>query len=422
MTGEFQRQSLNNATDRAVAVEKTSGERWCNIDIDIIRRAFDPWECPEHLLPFLAYQRSVDLWDHEWPVAKKRQAIARAPRLHRIKGTEAAIREVVEFMGGEVLNVIVPPQTLFASPKLTEEERREFLARYPQLRIYPHRGKTTVPRRAFFAGHSYAGENFVIRSDAEARVTPRVFVWDKGDETEQTTVTRIWTEETVEAEQAIQVRRKITGPKRKLYAGKSYAGNTFPIKSTASNRVYTLRTRQDLVVPGQEKLALRVAVPSLDFIDVWSERVFERYSPAKSFFAGGRSHVGHFLRPSTAADRVYHRLYLLDPTRNPTSARGKAIFYAGHSRIGMPPFNAEFKVRIRYKRPKRAFHAGQILNGRFAVKGDKRALYNVTAAFRSHKRAAEKHLISIRTVAPVTAGVGTIAGTVTAGQLVEINS
>jgi phage tail P2-like protein len=51
----------------------------------------DPWKCPEPFLPWLAWQRSVDIWNPAWPVSVKRQVIASSLIVHRIKGTPGAI-------------------------------------------------------------------------------------------------------------------------------------------------------------------------------------------------------------------------------------------------------------------------------------------------------------------------------------------
>ena len=81
MTAEFT--SILPSSSWSKAVEQASGERWDALDIDIIRRAKDPRTCPAHLLNFLAFERSVDIWDENWPEEKKRQVIADAPEDHR---------------------------------------------------------------------------------------------------------------------------------------------------------------------------------------------------------------------------------------------------------------------------------------------------------------------------------------------------
>jgi len=62
---------------------------------------WDPARCPGPLLPWLAWAMSVDDWDSEWPDSVKRSLIAESLRIHRIKGTVAAIRRVLRVLGVE---------------------------------------------------------------------------------------------------------------------------------------------------------------------------------------------------------------------------------------------------------------------------------------------------------------------------------
>lgn len=60
---------------------------------------WDPAACPVQLLPWLAWQYSVDYWRSEWPEAVKRQVIASAYDVHRIKGTLPAITQGIAGLG-----------------------------------------------------------------------------------------------------------------------------------------------------------------------------------------------------------------------------------------------------------------------------------------------------------------------------------
>ena len=56
-----------------------------------IETLYNPALCPADMLPYLAWALSVDSWNPSWPDTIKRQVIAAAPELHRIKGTKAAV-------------------------------------------------------------------------------------------------------------------------------------------------------------------------------------------------------------------------------------------------------------------------------------------------------------------------------------------
>ncbi|MBB1625183.1 phage tail protein I [Achromobacter sp. UMC71] len=64
-----------------------------------VRRLRRASTCPQHLLTWLAWERSVDRWNDNWTEAAKRRAIANAFFVHKRKGTIGALRRVVEPLG-----------------------------------------------------------------------------------------------------------------------------------------------------------------------------------------------------------------------------------------------------------------------------------------------------------------------------------
>lgn len=64
-----------------------------------IAEMWRPQSCPTHLLPYLAWARSVDRWDPAWSDLAKRGVIASAFYVHQHKGTIGALRRVVEPLG-----------------------------------------------------------------------------------------------------------------------------------------------------------------------------------------------------------------------------------------------------------------------------------------------------------------------------------
>ncbi|BAQ50417.1 phage tail protein I [Methylobacterium aquaticum] len=55
----------------------------------------DPATCPATYLPYLAWERSVDVYDPAWPEDVRRAVIAAAPLVHALKGTPAAVKAVL---------------------------------------------------------------------------------------------------------------------------------------------------------------------------------------------------------------------------------------------------------------------------------------------------------------------------------------
>lgn len=71
-------------------------------DLPSIRIIKDIDQVPAQFLPFIAWQKSVDYWDEDWQEALKRNVIKNSREQHRIKGTAAAIKRVLEPFGYEV--------------------------------------------------------------------------------------------------------------------------------------------------------------------------------------------------------------------------------------------------------------------------------------------------------------------------------
>ncbi|MBK1725718.1 phage tail protein I [Halorhodospira neutriphila] len=64
-----------------------------------LRELSTPSDCPENLLPYLAWAVSVDRWDPRWSAEEKRQVVQASWDVHRHKGTISALRRVIEPLG-----------------------------------------------------------------------------------------------------------------------------------------------------------------------------------------------------------------------------------------------------------------------------------------------------------------------------------
>lgn len=67
-----------------------------------LRSLWNPQTCPVSLLPYLAWALSVDRWDENWPEETKRSVIASSFYVHLHKGTNSALRRIVETLGYEI--------------------------------------------------------------------------------------------------------------------------------------------------------------------------------------------------------------------------------------------------------------------------------------------------------------------------------
>jgi phage tail P2-like protein len=58
--------------------------------------------CPDALLPWLAWAMAVDVWDPFWSTTQKRAAIRNSVAVHRTKGTVAALKTALQGIGWPV--------------------------------------------------------------------------------------------------------------------------------------------------------------------------------------------------------------------------------------------------------------------------------------------------------------------------------
>lgn len=73
--------------------------RFEDIDTDLVRRVKSVAEAPAAYLPYLAWERSVDVYDPAWPEDVRRAVIAAAPEVHRYKGTRHAVQTALGALG-----------------------------------------------------------------------------------------------------------------------------------------------------------------------------------------------------------------------------------------------------------------------------------------------------------------------------------
>lgn len=191
MLGEFQTiLPAGNSTPWEKAVEQTSGERWDALDVDIIRRSRDPWTCPEHLLPFLAYDLSVDVWHDGMSVTDKRYVIARSIEMHRLKGTEEGLRQYIDLAGGELIRARVPPEGIYLDEGPTDAQRRAWLGRFAQIRIRRTAPILTYYEEDFIGGEGDVGcflggdeDDGTFLALYEPEPAYEALLWDDGEET-----------------------------------------------------------------------------------------------------------------------------------------------------------------------------------------------------------------------------------------------
>lgn len=382
--------------------ELTDAARW-DLDIDSIRRAKNAWQVDVNLLPSLAWERSVDLWDNDWPIEKKRYVTQISYRLHRLKGTLAGIQQHVELVGGRIIKATVPPSKMFLMPRLTDEERQVFLDRFPQLRIYPYRTREqdrfiTTTNGSMGLKMSFVGNMFPRDTRAYDRYRREARFWDRGAEvilTRKEFRREIYSGFTAyDFEQIIlpQV------PSGAIYVGQEPKARIFFGEAGVRQRVISVRIDRSYAFALGNR-TYQTVMPSLDPIQIEPELVKAGgvSKPASMF---PNRFVGQsFLPPSTAWERIYERTYLWDRTRLPEQRRRWT--HVGYTRLGMPAYNAELQVEIRGKRSK--FAAGRYITGHL-IASTRAPLDKVCQAVSVSKSARDKILLETKTLRPPRAG------------------
>lgn len=322
------------------ASEQVSGARWAGLDVDIVRRSKDPWTAPEPLLGFLAYERSVDVWDDRWPSWKKRSVIAAAARDHRLKGTEAGLRRYLDIAGAELKQLVTPPQGFFASPDLGKVEWDALIARHPKVRITfaRGRGQYSAPDGAF-ADHGFVDQACVTLDQGRALVGRRAVLVRDGVEQPLQLVS---IERSAESRQGILLERVIVPGKSadSVVAGGCFADHAFADAWDQAPAYYSFSLSRSYV---HEESRLSITTVPLGFSP--REMRFHRESAAgqreSAFFVG--DHAGdHFVTPDRGGELLADVLHLHDPAIAAPQVSGMS--FVGHSRVGMPHHTAEALV------------------------------------------------------------------------------
>lgn len=85
-------------------MEQVFWEELALIERDI-RNFYDPYQCRVDLLPYLAWEMSVDYWDENWSEQTKRDVIAASNPIHTTKGTRYALDKSIESIRDDGLSV-----------------------------------------------------------------------------------------------------------------------------------------------------------------------------------------------------------------------------------------------------------------------------------------------------------------------------
>jgi hypothetical protein len=388
-------------------------------------------QCPDDLLPWLAWAMSVDFWDEDWTPERKRNLIRESFELHRKKGTLYGIKRYLRYADAECLRAIVCPDLGYPSASMTSADRKEWLGRFPQIRIYDYLDRGVATKGAFtkgawghaktFLGAGVSGYSkptcFPHETDAWERWGRRPFLWDQGPHPKATGVFKpiLWSARANDLGGMFSYSwERLMLPMDELphlWLGANAAGNNkingrrFCMPSLAPQRVVTISIIKEHL---EEENAMRwrfAVPPSLTPINVTPELVFERGTSKRgvNIFCGyigrwlnpddnSRKKVQGFLQgylpPTTSRHRIYDLIALHDKERMPN---GKPpTRHLGDIRLGMPAYHAELSVSVKGKRSIK--QADGFVYG-FTMTSDMKHLTNARRAIVSAKSLRDKILM-----------------------------
>lgn len=345
MTADIASIQPNASTPFERIEETVSAERWPEVDVDIIRRSKDPWTCPEHLLNFLAFERSVDVWDPTWTLDKKRRVIAQAIADHRLKGTEEGTRRYIDHAGGELMQVVTPPQGIFSAPDLTKEQWDAWIRRHPKVRITLAHGviDDLDEDSGIFADFSFSDWSYDSVDYGPVLHGRRAYIM-RGTSQEPL---QLWhVEAFYETEAGVDYER-ITIPGLAgdaIFSGDSFSDVNFVDAVTLAPSTHTVAL--DRLYRRIDADLITTVVPiSHAPIDTTFERESETWDEPWGVYADWSYSDNHFLTPDISAEMLADVIYLLDPAVPPPEMIG--VSFADISRVGMDHHTARMLVDLR---------------------------------------------------------------------------
>jgi len=369
------------------------------MDLDIpIRKLWNPWECPESLLPYLAWAMSVDIWDSSWPLAKRRSVVANAIAHHRIKGTLQAIETYLGLIGTRIIKAQQPSQKLFSGPSLTKQQREAWLAKLPQVRVWRQYENSTADKRTFMGGqraHRFLEGKFPYPNDAITRLQRRARWVVNGVETDS----RV---ENYESHFRVFLKAQL------LYSTFSNTPfnlkNRFMIPSTAYKRVVTIEPIQR--APWRSTIG-----PQLEPVKSEPEMVAQPgHENGHAVFSNQVIHDRFFI-PSRAGFRLFERYPVYDVSVE-SPAKRPSIQFMGVGRYGIKPKTAELKIamRMRWSQYKARINEPFVPRTRFWTPHNGSLMLKNRQAIISAKRLTDQILLDTNTKPGFVAGLPRFAG------------
>lgn len=368
------------------------------LDVNAIRRMRDPWACSTSHLPFLAWGRGVDLWYEDWPEYLKRRMTADIYRLKGLKGTLPGVDGYLHYVGGRIIESVLPPQDVIARPQ-SADRIRQFKERFAQIRLYPF--ATRGGRSATVA--KVTGPTLAIPQRAVAHGRDIGLVYGR---------------------RAMMFDRGVETPVRSIDTFRITGDGVIPVTSFAVNalgritdaavgrgvvgRMTAGQTRGRLIIIGAGALA--AAVPAgfegADVLNSSPERIYERHAAKARQPVGSNrplAFVGSMISRHNEADQwIYDRWHLFDRDRAPSDAYRTLGPVVGRMVPSLLPHHALIRVDARYRSPGRTQVTGHFIVGKSASRPQNDRLLRIGAAIFRSKALHDTVRFTTRTHRPMS--------------------
>lgn len=369
------------------------------LDLNIpIRLLWNPWECPENLLPYLAWALSVDLWDSSWPLPKRRSVVANAIKHHRMKGTLEGIQTYLGLVETKIIRSQAPPQVLFSGPSLTKAQRELWLEKLPQVRVWHEYERSTDEYRMFMGGqraHRFLNGKFPYPNGAESRAARRAR-WVVNETETDTRVENFGSYFRLFIKAQLPYSLFCNTPTRQK--------KKFSIPSTAYKRVVTIEPIQK--APWRSTIG-----PQLEPVQAQPNMVTQiGHDNGIAVYSNRVNFKKHFV-PSRAGARVFMRYPVYDASVE-YPAKRPSIQFMGVGRYGIKPKTAELKVGMytKWSRYKARLNDTFVPRSRFWTPHDGSLMARNRQAVISAKRLSDQVLLDTNTKPGFIAGLPRWAG------------
>ncbi|WP_412058323.1 phage tail protein I [Bartonella sp. DGB2] len=364
-----------------------------SLPIDALADFTNPDAIAEHLLPWLAFRFGIEIWNDQWTIAQKRQVIARAFELQRIKGTAAGLKTYIALVGSELRQIVTPPQRMFLSEGMSKDKLEAWHSEQPQIRIRFVKERFLAQGEAF-CGQGFLNHSFLLPSRARQFYGRRASLWQNGKETPLTKID-------LPARQKQRVERFLLAGEAGQGAFLGKMGRSFLGVCKREPQIITIRQDVDYYDQTSPLWPNGVSA-SLEPMDVRPKRMSSKGEDAYGMFCGKgttRFLGRNFLLPSKAHEMIYDSIALYE--QKPTWAKRTTGAFLGHCRLSMPAYQAEVAIDLKVKsRPRSSFLGVSFLGKSFLYTKDHSQMQQVARAIALSKAQRDQILVTWQTTRP----------------------